>query len=321
MAKLSEDDFYAKWVPLLADNEFQNIDGPRFAALLGDLRDSAVFLPSLNVRQVKGATYPVPYTDSLGTIPAAMRIVGMSAVARNGQTQAQAQANLPAPPVTFQLVANAGGAVQGLVDEQPGTVATVPAAWVQVSGTSQQVIDSFPELVIQNPDGSPHPYNAGDKFRFVFPDGTARLFEVRAYLHQASNPLPTGLNSDPTYAPFAPLVESSVTAAQLAAVATQIPRTPVQNTDYTLATTDFGYIVTFSASTDLNLVLPEHSVAPLALDGAVQIRNLGTGNVFVTFASGVTVISESGGYKVPPKAEAALHHIDLDTWFLNGGRS
>ncbi|MGI4870492.1 MAG: hypothetical protein ACRYFX_04855 [Janthinobacterium lividum] len=112
-----------------------------------------------------------------------------------------------------------------------------------------------------------------------------------------------------------------VTAAQLAAVATQIPRTPVQNTDYTLATTDFGYIVTFSASTDLNLVLPEHSVAPLALDGAVQIRNLGTGNVFVTFASGVTVISESGGYKVPPKAEAALHHVDLDTWFLNGGRS
>ncbi|MGI4870980.1 MAG: hypothetical protein ACRYFX_07360 [Janthinobacterium lividum] len=114
---------------------------------------------------------------------------------------------------------------------------------------------------------------------------------------------------------------SSVTQAQLVAITTRIPRTTTKTADYILVNSDFGCIVTFNSSSDRNLVLPEHTVAPLDLDGAVQIRNLGTGNVFVTFASGVTVISESGGYKVPPKAEAALHHVDLDTWFLNGGRS
>ncbi|MGI4870643.1 MAG: hypothetical protein ACRYFX_05625, partial [Janthinobacterium lividum] len=134
-----------------------------------------------------------------------------------------------------------------------------------------------------------------------FPDNTTELITpaiVRAFLHE--------------------LVDTA--SRTVAELATEIPRTTTKTADYTLVNTDFGCIVTFNSSSDRNLVLPEHSVAPLALDGAVQVRNLGTGNVFVTFASGVTVISESGGYKVPPKAEAALHHVDLDTWFLNGGR-
>jgi hypothetical protein len=40
MAQLTKENFYKKWVPLLADNEFQNINGDRFDKFLQDLRDT-----------------------------------------------------------------------------------------------------------------------------------------------------------------------------------------------------------------------------------------------------------------------------------------
>lgn len=40
MAQLSNQAFYDKWVPLLADNVFQDIDGERFEQLLADVRDT-----------------------------------------------------------------------------------------------------------------------------------------------------------------------------------------------------------------------------------------------------------------------------------------
>ena len=48
MAYLAANDFYDKWVPLLSDNDFQNINGARFEQFLEDLRDSFAPIDSVN---------------------------------------------------------------------------------------------------------------------------------------------------------------------------------------------------------------------------------------------------------------------------------
>jgi hypothetical protein len=55
MAKLSNQEFYDKWVPLLADNVFQEIDGARFEQLLADLRDSFASTANLSAQPVAPA--------------------------------------------------------------------------------------------------------------------------------------------------------------------------------------------------------------------------------------------------------------------------
>lgn len=55
MAELSNQAFYDKWVPLLADNVFQEIDGKRFEQLLADVRDSFASLAGQNAQPVAPA--------------------------------------------------------------------------------------------------------------------------------------------------------------------------------------------------------------------------------------------------------------------------
>lgn len=294
MAQLSNEDFYQKWVPLLADNEFQAIDGARLEQLVADLRDTFPSVLGLNVRQVKGASYPVPYTDALGTIPAAYRVLGMLAVARNGQTQAAAKGNAPQPPVTFQLVANAGGDVAALNDEQPGTVATTPAVWVQVSGSPAQIVDSFPALVLKNADGTPHPYNAGDKVKYVFPNGTARLFEVRAYLKVASNPLPTGLDADPAYRPFAPLLVSGGVAS-LPPAAIAVPSSDADFVDFVLS------------DEDMAAAKAGQLRAFYFLDEVAPTTGTGGGSTTPTTGGGGTTPTTGGGDTTPTTGSSAYN--------------
>lgn len=246
MAKLTDQEFEAKWNLGFATNTMQDITEQTFRDFKTDLKDSYANLQALNVRQVKGATYPLPYTDSFNLIPPAYCILGMLAVARVGTSAATAAtlASLPGP-LTYQLVANSGGTVDALVDEQPGTTATVKAVWVLASGPAAQLTDSFPALVLTKPDGSAHPYAVGDKVKYVFASGTARLFEVRVPLTKAPNPVPTGEDSDPNYRPFAPLAAgngTSYTDAQ--ARAAPLNRTaPAGTTTVTLTAespTDYG---------------------------------------------------------------------------------
>lgn len=134
MARLTDQEFEAKWKLGFADNTMQDITEKTFRDFMTDLKDSYANLTGLNLRQVKGATYPLPYTDSVSQIPAPYRIVGMLARAKVGTTAADA-ATLATPPgpVTLQLVADAAGPVNALVDEQPATTATVKAKWVAVA--------------------------------------------------------------------------------------------------------------------------------------------------------------------------------------------
>jgi hypothetical protein len=55
MAELTNEEFYDKWVPLLADNVFQDINGARFQELLADMRDSFASLAGQSVQPVPPA--------------------------------------------------------------------------------------------------------------------------------------------------------------------------------------------------------------------------------------------------------------------------
>jgi hypothetical protein len=65
MAKLNNKEFYDKWVPLLADNVFQEIDGARFEQLLADLRDSFASTADLSAQPVAPAVNFDPVTRVL----------------------------------------------------------------------------------------------------------------------------------------------------------------------------------------------------------------------------------------------------------------
>ncbi len=79
MAKLSNQEFYDKWVPLLADNVFQEIDGARFEQLLADLRDTFASQASVALQPVAPAVNFDPVLRQL----TATHLLGASALEYN----------------------------------------------------------------------------------------------------------------------------------------------------------------------------------------------------------------------------------------------
>ncbi|MBJ6109453.1 hypothetical protein JAO73_10540 [Hymenobacter sp. BT523] len=190
-----------------ADNKFGQTTELDFREVFAGAAQVFANWPHLSVKRVKGATYPVPYTDNLGLVPENYRILGMQAVAVNGVDSATGQAGVTAPPVYFTLLKNGQGPVAALVDTEPTTTTTVKAAWVQTSGTDDEKTLSYPVLPLEDAA-----LDAGDVYQYTFVDlvpPVTRLVEVRNDLNQFQNPLPTGLDSDPYYKPFAPLTAST----------------------------------------------------------------------------------------------------------------
>ena len=208
---LTVDSWLEKVNQRFADQRFGEPDEADFRATFAEIKQVFASWRALNVKRVKGATYPVPFLDNLELIPPEYRILGMEAVARVGLSSGDALAVPPAsyglyPPVTFQLQRDSAGAVDALVDEEPATVATVQATWVRMSGLPAEIVDSFPPFVFE---GRTPSYRAGDRFSYVFGNGAKRLLEVRHDLDTYVNPLPTGEDDDPNYVPYAPLRAAS----------------------------------------------------------------------------------------------------------------
>ncbi|MDO7876009.1 hypothetical protein Q5H93_14795 [Hymenobacter sp. ASUV-10] len=200
MAVLTQTEFDEKYELLFADNEIQNIVEGTLRELKDDIKDSFVSLKSLTVKQVRGAVYPVPYTDNLDLIPVGYRILGMEAVARNGVDSATGGAGVVARPITYQLIQDSDGGVDALIDEQPDTTTTVKARWVRTSGTDDEKIASFPVLLLEDQN-----YKAGDIRQYTFPGGQTRLVQWKADSVGFTHPAPTGEDTDPIYRNFAPL--------------------------------------------------------------------------------------------------------------------
>jgi hypothetical protein len=314
-----------KWLAKFADNEFQNIREGTFREQFQDMADSLVWLRELNVRMVKGAVYPVPYIDNLGLIPPAYRILGMEALARNGTDSATGGAGVIEPPITYQLIRDSAGDIDALVDEQPDTEATVKARWVRVSGTAQEQIDSFPPF--EQEDRQPS-YQVGDRFSFQLPGGEWRLFQVKVAQGYLAA-LPTGEDSDPNYAPFAPLAGGGGGAeafadllgdplanAQLAALLTALaPKaSPAFSGTPTAATAPLGTNTAQLATTAFVTAAITALVngAPLALDTLKELADaLGNSNSalasLLTNVSGrLSIASNLADVQSPSAAKANL---------------
>ena len=190
-----------------AANRYGLIDDADFRAVFSGL--AAVFADwrHLSVKRVKGATYPVPFTDNLGLVAPAYRILGMQAVALNGTDSGSAGAGAVAPPVYYTLLRFNGGDVDALLDTEPGTTLTVKAHWVRTSGTDEEKVASFPVLPLEDVNvykGEVYQYS----FTNVVPNVT-RLLEIVDDITDYAHPVPTGLDDDPHYKPFAPLQAAS----------------------------------------------------------------------------------------------------------------
>lgn len=197
--------FMQKWLPKLADNEFENIVEETLRELVLDLFGTFPTFGGLTVKNVKGAIYPVPFTDSLNTIPLAYRILGMEALARNGTDSSTAGAGVVQPPITYQLLRDSAGDVDALIDEELNTVTTVKARWVRSSGTAAQQIDSFPYF--EQEDRTPS-YQVGDRFSYQQTNGEWWLYIVKvAQGYYAASP--TGDDNDPNYSRFSPNTNTS----------------------------------------------------------------------------------------------------------------
>lgn len=186
-----------------APNRYGDIDDTDFREVFTGLSQVFANWGNLNVKRVKGATYPVPYTDNLSLIPPAYRILGMQAEAVNGVDSGTGATGARGNPVYYELRRDSYGTVDALLDAEPATVLTVKARWVQISGTEEEQAATFPGWVEED-----HPYDAGDVFQYTFEDlvpPVTRLFEVIDDLNLSQNPRPTGLDDDDFYKPFAPL--------------------------------------------------------------------------------------------------------------------
>ncbi|UOQ96627.1 GDSL-type esterase/lipase family protein [Hymenobacter sp. 5317J-9] len=237
------DALYALIGQYFEDNTTGSITPADARLVLGSVADAInaanARLDALTTNQVKGSVFRVPYlvmvngalTVPTNLIPARFRIVGMDVRVVNGTDQTSAAAGVRADPVDFRLLANSTGTINALVDELPATTATVKAAFVRTSGTEEDRVLSYPVLPLEDARLS-----AGEVYQYTFVDlvpPVTRLVEVRNDMSFAQNPLPTGLDSDPYYKPFAPLsaaVGYDDTALQnrVAAVATAMVDTPAK---------------------------------------------------------------------------------------------
>ena len=194
------------------DNTTGEITPARARAVLGKLLE---YVANLNTNQVKGALFRVPFIvfeNGLATVPTLLipvrsRILGMEAQATNGTDATTAGAGVQADPITFKLLAYSLGTIDALVDEQAATTTTIKARWVRTSGTDEEKVATFPVLPLEDVN-----VYRGEVYQHTFTDqvpAVTRLLEIRNDITIFSHPVPTGLDNDPYYKPFAPLSASS----------------------------------------------------------------------------------------------------------------
>jgi hypothetical protein len=207
---LTPQQFEDKFLRLFADNEFQNITEGTFRQLIQDIRKNFLNRLAVTTNDIRGGLYRIDNVDALSAIPGYMLVVGMTAQATQGGTlveiAAAEAAGLVLPPATFQLVSHSNGRLFAFVDEKPNTTEKVLCAWVRTSGSDEERIRSYPQLVLEE-----QPYEAGDVVQHTFENEQTILLEVRRKLPLAgdgtSNPVPTGHpTADLNYKPFAPLL-------------------------------------------------------------------------------------------------------------------
>jgi hypothetical protein len=92
-------------------------------------------------------------------------------------------------------------------------------------------------------------------------------------------------------------------------------------TSYTLAALDAGILVTLNNSSAVTVTVPTNASVPFLNGSRIRLSQIGTGQVTVAGASGVTVNSTPGAKIAARYGAAELVKIGTDTWLLTGDLS
>jgi hypothetical protein len=123
---------------------------------------------------------------------------------------------------------------------------------------------------------------------------------------------PTGPSDGPTGVAGPTGPQGSFSAAQ---------EINAQTTGYTLALADAGRLVTITATTGVNVVIPAVVDVNFPTGTHVDLLRLGTGPVAVTGATGVTVNATPGRNLRAIFSGASCVHYEGDTWVVVGDLS
>lgn len=113
------------------------------------------------------------------------------------------------------------------------------------------------------------------------------------------------------------------TAAQANALAESTIAVNAQGTatSYTLATTDAGKLITFTGNA-ATVTIPTNATVALAIGDQINIAQLGTAQVTIGTASGVTLVSDGGKTKTKGQyAVATCVQYAANSWLLLGNIS
>jgi hypothetical protein len=94
-----------------------------------------------------------------------------------------------------------------------------------------------------------------------------------------------------------------------------------QTTGYTLVLSDAGRLVTVTATTGVNVVIPAIASVSWATGTHIDILRLGTGPVTVAGATGVTVNATPGPSLRAIYSAATCIHYEGDKWVVVGDLS
>jgi hypothetical protein len=94
-----------------------------------------------------------------------------------------------------------------------------------------------------------------------------------------------------------------------------------QTTGYTLSLADAGRLVTISATTGVNVVIPAIASVSFSTGVHVDLLRLGTGPVTVTGATGVTINGTPGRSLRATYSAATCIHYEGDKWVVVGDLS
>jgi len=118
------------------------------------------------------------------------------------------------------------------------------------------------------------------------------------------------------------IVSSSYASTASYCIGTPQPINAQTGTSYTLAISDTYKLVTLNNASAITLTVPSSSTEPFDIGVAVDLAQLGDGQVTVTTGSINVVVNSTPGRKLRTKyAGATLRKVGIDTWLMFGDLS
>jgi hypothetical protein len=250
-----------------------------------------------------------------------------------GPTGAASTVTGPAGATGASITGPTGGYAFAATGATAPTLTTPGAIWLDTSNGKYFVLydEVFLEIGVQGEPGPTGPAVTGPAGTSITgptgPEGAAST------VTGPTGPLstgPTGPQGEPSTVtgPTGPLSTGPTGPAGEASTVTGPPGSfadaqeiSAQTTGYTLSLSDAGRLVTVTATTGVNILIPPVSSVSWATGTHVDVLRLGAGSVTVTGATGVTVNATPGQSLRAIYSAATCIHYEGDKWVVVGDLS